>query len=111
MRKTWKVLNSITGHIRHNKSISDTFLVNGDNITDEVVIANEFCSYFTNIRKQYADAIPTSSKTPKSYMGNAPNPSTMYLTPTGPNEISSIIKSFQTKKSTGDDGISMQLLK
>ena len=111
VRKTWKVLNSITGHIGHNKSISDTFLVNGDKITDEVVIANEFCSYFTNIRKQYAEAIPTSSKIPKSYLDNAPNPSSMYLTPTGPNEISSIIKSFQTKKSTGDDGISMQLLK
>ena len=85
--------------------------MNGDKITDEVVISNEFCSYFTNIGKQYADAIPTSSKTPKAYLGNAPNPSTMYLTPTGPNEIISIIKSFQTKKSTGDDGISMQLLK
>ena len=82
VRKTWKVLNSITGHIRHNKSISDAFLVNGDNITDEVVIANEFCSYFTNIGKQYADATPTSSTTPKAYLGNAPNPSTMYLTPT-----------------------------
>ena len=30
--KTWKVLNSITGHVRHNKSISDTFLVNGDKL-------------------------------------------------------------------------------
>ena len=77
VRKTWKVLNSITGHIRHNNSISDTFLVNGD--IEEVVIVNEFCSYLTNIGKQYADAIPTSSKTPKSYLGNAPNPSTIHL--------------------------------
>ena len=33
----------------------------------------------------------------------------MYLAPTGP--ISKIIQSFQAKRSTGDDGISMQLLK
>ncbi len=44
-------------------------------------------------------------------MGNAPNPSTMYFVPTEPYEICNIIKSFKTKKSTGDDGISMQLLK
>ena len=44
-------------------------------------------------------------------MGNAPNPSTMYFTPTGPDEVIKIIQSFKTKKSTGDDGISMHLLK
>ena len=44
-------------------------------------------------------------------MGNAPNPSTMYFTPTGQDEVIKIIQSFKTKKSTGDDGISMHLLK
>ena len=49
--------------------------------------------------------------TPESYLGNAPNPSTMYFTPTGPGEVITIIQSFKTKKSTGDDGISMHILK
>ena len=49
--------------------------------------------------------------TPESYLGNAPNPSTMYFTPTGPDEVITIIQSFKTKKSTGDDGISMHILK
>ena len=45
-------------------------------------------------------------------MGNAPNPSTMYFTPTGPDEVIKIIQSFKTKKkSTGDDVISMHILK
>ena len=45
-------------------------------------------------------------------MDNAPNLSTMYFTPTGPDEVIKIIQSFKTKKkSTGDDGISMHLLK
>ena len=50
-------------------------------------------------------------KSPESYLGNSPNLNTMYFTPTGPREIEQIIKSFKTKKSTGDDGISMHILK
>ena len=84
----------------------------GSRSTDKTLIANEFCSYFTTIGKQYAEAIPKSNKSPSHYLGNKPNASTMYLFPhTNAGEISKIIKSFQTKKSTGDDGISMQLLK
>ena len=57
IRKTWKVLNNITGLARKRKSLSDTFLVNGEKCTDKVKVANEFCSYFTDIGKQYAEAI------------------------------------------------------
>ena len=35
----------------------------------------------------------------------------MYFTPTGPDEVINLIQSFKTKKSTGDDGISMHPLK
>ena len=35
----------------------------------------------------------------------------MYFIPTGPNEINKILKSCKAKKSTGDDGIIMVLLK
>ena len=34
--------------------ISDTFDVNGEQISDKNLIANHFCSYFTNIGKIYA---------------------------------------------------------
>ena len=43
IRKTWKVLNNITGVARKRKKLSDTFLVNGEKCTDKVKIANEFC--------------------------------------------------------------------
>ena len=95
IRKAWKVLNNITGLARKRKSLSDTFLVNGEKCTDKVKIANEFCSFFTDIGKQYAEAIPKPLNTPESYLGNAPNPSTMYFTPTGPNEVIKIIQSFK----------------
>ena len=36
IRKTWKVLNNITGLACTRKSLSDTFLVNGEKCTDKV---------------------------------------------------------------------------
>ena len=92
------MLNNITGRSHDKTMISDTFIVNGDQVDDETVIANEFYSYFTNIGRQYAEAIPKSMKSPESYLGNSPNLNTMYFTPTGPREIETIIKSFKTKK-------------
>ena len=37
-------------------------------------------------------------KSPESYLGNSPNLSTMYFTPTGPREIENIITYIKTKK-------------
>ena len=58
IRKTLRVLNNIAGRSHDKTTISDTFIVNGDQVNNKTVIANEFCSYFTNIGRQYAEAIP-----------------------------------------------------
>ena len=86
-------------------------MVNGNPITNKTQIANEFCTYFVNIGKEYAEAIPPSRKTSKSYAISAPNPKSLYFNPTDPFEINKIIRSFKAKKSSGDDEISMTLLK
>ena len=111
IRKTWQILNNITGRLRDKTGISDTFVVNGEQISDKNLIANHFCSYFTNIGKTYASSMPKSDKLFNSYLGSKPNPSSLYFTPTGPTEIITILKACKAKKSTGDDGISMILLK
>ena len=111
IRKTWQVLNNVTGRSRDKAVASDTFIINGERINDRSIISNEFCTYFSNIGKTFAEAIPPSQRTAQSYMGNATNQSSMFLTPSSADEISKIIKSFKPKKSTGDDGISMHLLK
>ena len=43
------------------KSLSDMFIVNGEKYTDKVKIAHGFCSFFTDIGKQYAEAMPRPS--------------------------------------------------
>jgi hypothetical protein len=87
IRKTWKVLNTIIGKTSDKSTISDTFIVNGNKETDKTIIANEFCNYFTNIGKQYAESIPNAKHTPAYYLGTTPNPSSMFFTPTDPFEI------------------------
>ena len=111
IRKTWRVLNVITGRANDKTSCTDAFKVNGNSITNKKDIANEFCTYFSNIGKQYAEEIPPSRKTSKSYLTSEPNSKSIYFNPTDPFEIQKIIKSFKAKKSCGDDGISMELLK
>ena len=98
IRKTWQILNNITGRLRDKTGISDTFVVNGEQISDENLIANHFCSYFTNIGKTYASSIPKSDKLFNSYLGSKPNPSSLYFTPTGPTEIITILKACKAKK-------------
>ena len=111
IRKTWKVLNTITGRVSIRSTISETFMVNGVKSTDKTLISNEFCSYFTTICKQYAEAMPKSNKSPSHYLGNKPNASTMYLFPhTNAGKISKIIKSFQTKKALVTMGLACSCL-
>ena len=79
--------------------------------TDKTTIANEFATYFQNIGKQTAENIPKSNHPPEYYMKSSPVMESIFFTPTTPNEICSILKGYKTKKSSGDDGISLELLK
>ena len=111
IRKTWRVLNSITGRKNDKSTISDTFIVDGKKETNKETIANGFGSYFANVGRQFADAIPKANKQPSHYTSCAPNLHSLYLFPTDTNEISKILGKCANKKSAGDDGISLVLLK
>ena len=63
------------------------------------------------IGKQFAEAIPRPTHSPEYYVREKQNMHTMFMNPTYPGEIAKIIGSCKSKKSTGDDGISMMLLK
>ena len=102
--KTWKIINTIVGRTHNKSSISDTFVINGKKESDKTIIANEFATYFQNIGKQVAGKIPKSNQ-------SAPVMESIFFTPTTPNEIVNILKLYKPNKSSGDDGISLELLK
>lgn len=111
IRKTWNVLNNLVCRRQDKSTISDTFLVDGNKETNKSIIANNFCDFFTNIGKQYADSISVSRRSSTDYMRSAPNANSIYFSPTDSIEVLHIIKTCKSKKSSGDDGISMTLLK
>ena len=111
IRKTWNITNSVIGRTRNKSSIPDTFMINNKSESNKQIIADSFCQYFTNIGKQFADAIAPPKQSFESYLKLERNSHSMFLNPTDPSEISKIIKSFKMKKSTGHDGISIILLK
>ena len=67
------MLNSITGRKNDKSTISDTFIVDGKKETNKETIANGFGSYFANVGRQFADAIPKANKQPSHYTKCAPN--------------------------------------
>ena len=63
MRKTWRVMNTIIRRTSDKSALTEKFLVNGNEQTDENIIANGFCEFFANIGEKYANDIGKSRYT------------------------------------------------
>lgn len=108
--KLWKTMNTIIGRNNDKSGLSDTFIINGQSITDPRLICQGFCDYFGNIGIELASKIPNSSK---HYAANLNDPSStsFFLSPTDPEEVAKMIKSLPSKTSYGHDGLSNILIK
>ena len=108
LKKSWSIIKSV---INKNKSVSSVskFLINGEITTDNEAIANGFNKFYINIGPNLAAQIPSSLKSPTSYM-EAPNLSSVFLNPVTSEEISSIIRSLKNS-SAGWDSIGANVVK
>ncbi len=107
IRQTWKLLKTLIGRENNKTSISERFKINNGITSDRQTIANSFCDYFSTVGNKFAAQIPPSKKNSEAYLPkNKKNPNSIYLSPTDPEEIMSIIKSLKPKKRTGHDNIS-----
>jgi hypothetical protein len=116
IKGTWKLLNSITGHINDKTSVQSVFKCpkNDNNlIANSNEIANEFCKYFTNVGPKLAQSLQPPANDFHSYLHGKrhPNASSMFLNQTDPSEIYKVITSLKSKKSTGHDNMSTSFLK
>ena len=105
INNTWKgiktriTVKNITPKIFHSRTISDP-----------TAISNVFNNYFTSIAKKTKSNIIFSPKLYTDYLSNA-NTKTFFLTPTDQNEISFIISSLDSHKSSGPNSIPVKILK
>ena len=106
-----EVLNELIGRSKHKCAISDIFMIDGSKVEDKARISDKFCKYFSTVGEACANNISDASKPYTHYMKGDSNMNSMFVRPTDKLEILKIIQNFKPKVSTGDDGISMQLLK
>ena len=117
IKNTWKHISSlITKSSRKEiNKIRIKIKVSGKDteikVKDKLAMANEFNNFYANIGPQLASAIDTNNKAPfDSYM-TTPAKTAFKFNPYTSNDTQKIIDSLKTKASTGNDGISVQLLK
>ena len=99
-RKTWKTIKTIIGRTNDKSSITQSFTINDNTVSDPNTIADNFCEYFTNIGPQFANNIPTPIHNAKYYLNlkQSRNPHSLFMTPTDTVEILKLLKIIKPKK-------------
>lgn len=109
LRKTWKLLNSLTGKTQREDTI-DSFVVDGVKIVSKEEIVERLNEYFVNIGSHLAASIKPASTGFRDYLG-ASYMHSFALYPTSSNEIVSIVSDFGNKRSAGYDDIPVNIMK
>lgn len=106
-RTKWRNLNDIMGRKRKKSDISKLTIAEDTTLTDPGVIAESLNNFFVNASHQSPD--PTSVNELQITQNHVTN--SMFLQPTTPSEVSSVIQGLKMKKSVGWDTISVYVLK
>ena len=109
-KKTWQKIKEVIKS-ESNTNLPEYMLINQEKVTDKKQIVNEFNNYFNNTGTQMAESIQSdSSNAFKDHLCQTYN-TTFNFQNVNESDIKNIIKSLNSKSSTGYDGISTVLLK
>ena len=103
IRKTWQILFSLVMDTSNKNTLSDTFRMENQKLTNLKAIAAGLCNYFTEVGLRLAKSISRSRKEYHKYLPGTLNGNSIYLAPTDQNKIRNIIDSLHPKKSSGHD--------
>jgi len=92
-KKTWEILKEATVGSKPNKKI-ERLTVNGNTISDHLLIAEEFNTFFTKIGTSISESVRPTNVDPIDLMPNNPNIIDLDLTLIGPNYLCELIKTF-----------------
>ena len=109
-RKTWSLINQITGRKKREKSWINCLKINNGSTNDPKLMADTLNSFFTNIGTTMANNLPPPPVSHQHFLKNRQQ-SSFFLTPTDPFEILDIINKFLSRKAAGHDKIPAKLLK
>ena len=111
-KQLWKTINKTIGKTNDKTSVISEIIVNAKRINNPRQISNNFCNYFSNVGKQFANKIPSSKKPINDYLKMIRmNKESIFFYPTNEEEIQRIIDKLPNKRSSGYDNIDNILLK
>ena len=110
IKNTWKEITTIVSIKNITATVPHSTEFNNKIITDPTAMSNVFNNYFTSIAKKTNSNIKFSPKHYTDYLSYS-NTNTFFLTPTDKNEISLIISSLDSHKSSGPNSIPVKILK
>ena len=107
-KEMWRNINQIIG--KHSKTTNVTSIQVNDSIkTSNRDIAETFNNYFANVGNELSKQVPPTIKRPEDYL--EPKSSTFEFKMISTCEVESVLKKLKTSKSSGQDKISIKLLK
>ena len=110
IKNTWKGIKTIISIKNITTTVPHSFEFNNRTITDPAAMSNIFNDNFTSIAKKTNSNIKFSPRHYSDYLSHT-NTNTFFLTPTDKNEISFIISSLDSHKSSGPNSIPVNILK
>ena len=111
-KKLWKLINEIAGKHNDKSNLVEYLKIDDLHVYNAKEISNSFAKYFSEVGKNFAERIPTPSKSITEYLRlMESNTKSIFLSPTDENEIKKIATELLNKNSSGHDQISNVLLK
>ena len=109
LKNTWKGIKSIIP-LKNSASGSPSVInFNNELISDPLKIANVFNNYFSSIGEKTQSKTRFSNKNYNDYL-HGENFNSFFITPTGSQEVISIISSLSGNKSSGPNSIPTRIL-
>jgi len=109
IKQTWKGIKDIINTKSAISPKTTQLKINGQVIDNALDISNSFNNFFVNVGQKTEKEIPIVNRSPESFLKDR-NDFNFLLTCVSNDEIISIIKNLDTKKSSGPSGIPTRLL-
>ena len=104
MRKVWLGVKNLIS-LKSSKSQNPISIsVRNSVLTDPEIVANNFNDFFTSVADTVRASIPNTNHHFSSFLKHR-NPNSIFLSPTTPEEVAKIIRSFSETKSSGPHSI------
>ena len=109
IKSTWKVINTAL-KAKTDSNSPNHIIQDGRHIDDPVAMAEVFNDFFVNLGPHLANKIPNTQTKFHSFLKER-NANSLFFIPIVEEEIKEIVKNLNNKKSSGNDGITIFLLK